>query len=165
MIYRSIFLTIRRLMPMTELRDRIQWHRDRLHAVMSCTKSASSAIIGIAVDQGYMDVQVSIFTYLPDHRQYNTNGKDKITVEHLLTMTSGLEWDEWSAMHGTSANDIDRIYFKCQDDPLACILAKELVNTPGTHFTYRIGNMIVYWGTSAECHRHEYAGFWQAAFS
>jgi CubicO group peptidase (beta-lactamase class C family) len=51
---------------------------------MSCTKSFTSACIGIA-------------------------------IEHLLTMSSGLAWDEWSAAHGTSANDIDRLYFECED--------------------------------------------------
>lgn len=123
--------------------DRIKWHRDSLHMIMSCTKSVTSAIIGIAVDQGYIDVNKSIFTYLPDHQQYKTGGKENITVEHLLTMTSGLDWDEWHAAHSTAANDIDRIYIECQDDPLACILGKELVSTPGTHFTYNGGNMII----------------------
>ena len=123
--------------------ERIQWHRDSAHIIMSTTKSVTSAIIGIAVDQGYIDVNESIFTYLPDHQQYGNGGKEEITVEHLLTMTSGLEWDEWSGMHGTTANDIDVIYMECQDDPLACILSRPLVAEPGKKFNYSGGNMIV----------------------
>ena len=124
--------------------DRIKWHRDSMHMIMSVTKSFTSAIIGIAVDKGYVEsVHQSIFDYLPDHQQYKTGGKENITIEHLLTMTSGLQWDEWSAMHGTSANDIDRIYFECQQDPLACILEKRLVSEPGTNFTYSGGNINV----------------------
>jgi len=123
--------------------DRIKWHKDSLHMIMSCTKSVTSAIVGIAVDKGFFQVEESIFKYLPDHQQYKTGGKDDITIEHLLTMTSGLEWDEWSGAHGTTANDIDRVYIECQDDPLACILEKEITSAPGEEFTYSGGNMII----------------------
>lgn len=110
---------------------------------MSTTKSITSAIVGIAADKGYIDVHKSIFNYLPDHQQYKTGGKENITVEHLLTMTSGLAWDEWHGAHGTTSNDIDRIYFECQTDPVACVLSKDLVSTPGEEFTYSGGNMLV----------------------
>jgi len=123
--------------------DRIQWHRDSMHMIMSCTKSVTSAIVGIAVDKGYFDVHESIFEYLPDHQQFKNGGKENITIEHLLTMTSGLEWDEWSGAHSTTANDIDRIYIECQNDPLSCILGRDLTGTPGEDFTYNGGNMIV----------------------
>lgn len=123
--------------------ERIKWHMDSLHIIMSTTKSVTSAIIGIAVDQGLIDVNESIFTYLPDYQQYNNDGKGDITVEHLLTMTSGLEWDEWRGAHGTTANSIDRIYIECLDDPLSCILSAPLVSEPGKSFTYSGGNMIV----------------------
>ncbi|MEZ5070222.1 MAG: serine hydrolase domain-containing protein [Bacteroidales bacterium] len=123
--------------------ERIQWHRDSLHFIMSCTKSVTSALIGIAVEQGAIDLNESIFAYLPDHRQFNRDGKEAITVEHLLTMTAGLAWDEWGAAHGTSANDIDRIYLEHQKDPLAGILSMPLVARPGTVFNYSGGNMIV----------------------
>ena len=123
--------------------DRIKWHRDSMHMIMSSAKSITSAIVGIAVDKGFFDVHESIFKYLPDHQQFRSGGKENITVEHLLTMTSGLEWDEWSGAHGTTANDIDRIYFECQPDPLSCILGRDLINTPGEKFTYSGGNMLI----------------------
>lgn len=123
--------------------DRIKWNKDSLHTIMSSGKSVTSAIVGITVDKGYFNVEESIFNYLPNHQQYKTGGKENITIEHLLTMTSGLEWDEWHGAHGTTANDMDRIYFECQDDPVACILGRDLISTPGEEFTYSGGNMIV----------------------
>ena len=123
--------------------EKIQWAQDDMHDIMSCSKSITSATIGIAVDQGYIkSVHESIFNYLPGHQQFKTNGKEKITIEHLLTMTSGLKWDEWKD-HGTSANDIDRIYFECSQDPVKCILEKELLHTPGEKFTYNGGGTII----------------------
>ncbi len=123
--------------------ERIQWHRDSLHVLMSCTKSVVSAIAGIAVDKGHLDIQHSIFDYLPDHQQYRTPAKEKITVEHLLSMSSGFEFDEWSRAHGSRANDIDRLHWDCQQDPIACVLERPLIHTPGERFNYNSGCTIV----------------------
>ena len=82
----------------------------------------------------------SIFDYLPDHQYLNTDGKDAITIEHLLTMTSGLEWDEWNTSYNSPANDAFSLFFQC-DDQVACVLKKPLVSEPGTDFTYTGGGM------------------------
>lgn len=121
----------------------VLWNRDRKHNIMSCSKSIVSACFCIAIEEGFIkDVHQSIFDYLPDHQQYKTGGKENITIEHLLTMTSGLQWNEWNAPHGTAANDIDRLYFECADDPVACVLERPLVSEPGQSFTYNGGGII-----------------------
>jgi CubicO group peptidase (beta-lactamase class C family) len=58
-------------------------------------------------------------------------------------MTSGLAWNEWGAPHGTAANDIDRIYFECPNDPIKCVLEREWHSIPGEKFTYNGGGMII----------------------
>jgi len=121
----------------------VSWNRGMIHDVKSVTKSITSTCIGIAIDNGFIEsVHQSIFDYLPDHQHLNTDGKDKITIEHLLTMTSGLEWDEWGAPLSSADNDIIGLWFHC-DDQISCILERPLVNEPGTSFTYSGGNMIV----------------------
>jgi CubicO group peptidase (beta-lactamase class C family) len=121
----------------------VQWDHSLSHQIMSCTKSVTSACIGIAVENGFIeDVNQSIFDYLPDHQQFNSGQKQDITIEHLLTMTSGLEWDEWHASHGTAANDVDRLFLECYNDPLACVLGKPQKHTPGESFTYNGGGII-----------------------
>lgn len=123
--------------------DLVQYDESTLHGIMSCTKSFTSACIDIAIQQGYIEnVHQSIFNYLPDHKEFNTGSKTGITIEHLLTMTSGLEWNEWNAPHGTSANDIDRLYFECADDPLRCVLERKMVAEPGESFTYNGGGIL-----------------------
>lgn len=122
----------------------VQWDREMMHTAMSTSKSFTSACIGIAVEKGFIkSVHQSIFDYLPEYQHLNKEGKDQITIEHLLTMSSGLKWNEWGAPHGTSANDIDRIYFECSEDPLSCILGLPLVDKPGKEFTYNGGGIIV----------------------
>jgi len=121
----------------------VNWNRDMLHGTKSVTKSITSICIGIAIDQGFIEgVHQSIFDYLPEHQHLKTNGKEKITIEHLLTMTSGLEWDEWGAPLNSSKNDIVGLWFHCKDQ-VACILERPIKNEPGTSFTYSGGNMIV----------------------
>ena len=122
----------------------VEWDYNMTHHIMSCTKSITSACIGIAIEKGFIDsVHQSIFDYLPNHQQFNNNEKNKITIEHLLTMTSGLQWNEWNAPHGTAANDIDRLYIECYNDPLYCVLERPMVSNPGQSFTYNGGGMII----------------------
>jgi CubicO group peptidase (beta-lactamase class C family) len=114
-----------------------------VHALQSVTKSITSACTGIAVDNGFIqNVDQSIFDYLPDYQYLNTDGKDKITVEHLVTMTSGLKWDEWSRSLGSESNDIVGIWFS-DKGPIEYVLEKPLKYEPGTRFTYSGGCMIV----------------------
>ena len=57
---------------------------DYIHEIMSCSKSFTSACIGIAIAEGYLpDVNASIFDFLPDHQQYRNQGKENITIEHF----------------------------------------------------------------------------------
>ena len=121
----------------------VTWNRTMLHDICSDAKSITSACIGIAIDKGLIkSVHQSIFDYLPEHQHLNTDGKDKITIEHLLTMTSGLEGDEWSAPYSSSDNPATGIWFT-DKDPIAYILERPLIDEPGTSFSYFGGNMIV----------------------
>ena len=121
----------------------VTWDRNMPHRIMSVTKSITSTCVGIAIDHGFIEsVHQSIFDYLPDHQHLKTDGKDRITIEHLLTMTSGLEWDEWHAPLSSGKNDIVGIWFQ-DKDPVSFILERPLVDEPGTSYTYSGGNMIV----------------------
>ena len=121
----------------------VQWNRRMKHPVMSCTKSFTSAFIGIAIDKGFIkSVNQSIFDYLPDHQQLKTNNKNYITIEHLLTMTSGLAWDEWNAAHGGQlTNDYDHLYVV--DDQIKAVLERPWWAAPGEFFTYNGGGIVI----------------------
>ncbi len=119
----------------------VTWTRDRQHCIHSDSKSFTSLCIGIAIEEGFIEsVDQSIFDYLPGYESYKKDGKEDITIEHLLTMTSGLEWEEWKIDLGSIENDQIGIWFY-EDGPLHYVLRKPLVETPGTHFNYSGGDI------------------------
>ena len=123
--------------------DLIKWDKSIPHGVKSVSKSITSLCIGIAIDKGFIkSVDQSVFDYLPDHQSLRRDGKEKITIEHLLTMTSGLEWGEWNTPLSSEKNDIVGIWFQ-DKDPVSFILEKPLIKEPGTVFNYSGGNTIL----------------------
>jgi CubicO group peptidase (beta-lactamase class C family) len=64
----------------------------------SCTKTITSMLIGIAIDQGKLKLSSPVFSYFPDKKPIENPDprKDKITVEDFLTMSSILECDDWN---------------------------------------------------------------------
>jgi CubicO group peptidase (beta-lactamase class C family) len=84
--------------------------RDALHDIRSATKSLTSALVGIAIADGIIgEIDAGMVRQLSglgvnfrDEEQ-----KRKITIEHLLTMTSGMDADEDDP---ASAGFEDRLY-------------------------------------------------------
>lgn len=121
----------------------VQWNEKRQHNIHSVGKSITSACVGIAIKQGMItSLDDPIFDYLPDYQDQKQGGKGQITIEHLLTMTSGLGWDEWGTSYSSEENDVIRLYLECQD-PIVCILEKPLIHDPGSTFNYSGGDMIL----------------------
>jgi len=55
-------------------------------------KSIVSLLIGVAIDEGKISsVNDPVYKYIPEFKDEN---RKNITIRHLLTMSSGLEWDE-----------------------------------------------------------------------
>jgi CubicO group peptidase (beta-lactamase class C family) len=66
-----------------------------LHDLRSVSKSIVSSCIGIAIAKGKIkSVDQKVFSFFPEYKNLNIGAKKDITIEHLLTMSSGLEWNE-----------------------------------------------------------------------
>ncbi len=73
----------------------VQYAADVKHDVRSISKSVVSLLVGIAIDRGLIrSVDEPVFTFFPEFASLRTSEKDRILVRHLLTMSSGIEWDE-----------------------------------------------------------------------
>lgn len=118
--------------------DYTEFDRNTIHNLMSVTKSITSALVGITIYLGFIqDVNEKVFTYFPEYGYLSNEKKDKITLEHLLTMTSGLEWNESEHSAKDLENDLIQLFY--QSDPIEYILAKPVIHDPGTEFNYNSG--------------------------
>ncbi|TFG34057.1 class C beta-lactamase-related serine hydrolase [Candidatus Thorarchaeota archaeon] len=101
------------------------------HHIYSCTKSFTSALIGTAIDDGYIDsVDTSVLDYFPELAdEYTDSDKDSITIKHLLTMTSGLEWVDQSDYYNMASSTNWAKY----------VLDRQLIDTPGEEWNYNTG--------------------------
>ena len=110
------------------------------HNLASVTKSFTSALIGIAIDKGFIPgVDEKVFSFFPEYDGLRDERKDKLTLEHLLTMTSGLEWNGMDVPVSTRDPRNDLIQLFMVDDPIAYVLAKPVVDEPGTRWYYNGG--------------------------
>lgn len=67
---------------------------DKIAGVFSVTKSVTSLLCGIAVDEGYVkSVDDAVTEYIPELKQRDSLWQ-KLTIRHLLDMRSGLDFDD-----------------------------------------------------------------------
>ncbi|MCI0482675.1 MAG: beta-lactamase family protein, partial [Candidatus Dadabacteria bacterium] len=66
--------------------------RDSINTSFSVAKSVTSALVGIAIDEGLIEgVDAPVVNYLPELKG---KGLDTLTIRHLLMMSSGLKYVE-----------------------------------------------------------------------
>jgi len=112
----------------TYLRSRAD--RDRYHHVQSVTKSVTALVLGTARDRGYFpDLSQTTGELFADEMPGLEPIKATITLQQLLTMTSGIDFDNL---------DFDlEMYTFHHADPLRYILEKPMYAAPGVRFRYR----------------------------
>jgi len=112
--------------------------RDDTHNLCSVTKSFTSALIGIAIDKGYIQsTEKKVYQFFNEYADIFSKSSEKkaISLKHLLTMTSGIEWDDETYPYMDSRNDMNRLF--SSNDPIRYILSKDLIEIPGDFFAYR----------------------------
>ncbi|HOT91030.1 MAG TPA: serine hydrolase [Anaerolineae bacterium] len=101
------------------------------HELYSCTKSFISALVGIAAAEGRLETDESVLSCFPDHNFANTDArKSAMTIEHLLTMSSGLDWPEGDPIYRQMWVRRDWVQF---------VLDRPMTNEPGSQFNYNSG--------------------------
>ena len=116
------------------------YQRDDLHYVYSVTKSVTSALIGIAISQGHISGTATLMLdFFPEYEAFENDVPEKhlITLEHLLTMSAGFRWDEWSTEYGHPQNDVTML--ANSGDWILHMLELPMAHDPGTDFTYNSG--------------------------
>jgi len=122
------------------------WHpylkKENLHSIQSVTKSVVAAVVGIAVGRGdFPDLDTPVLTFFDTDTIANVDDrKRRMTIRHLLTMTTGLEWNEdypYSDPRNTfaiMARDSNWVKFT---------LDKPMSSEPGEAFQYNSGATLI----------------------
>lgn len=105
--------------------------------IYSCTKSVTSALIGIAIEEGYIGgVDDIVLDYFPNRTIDNRDvWKETMTIEDMLTMRSGFSWDE--ADYSRPDNDYMLMYDA--PNPVQYVLDKPMTSAPGSTWVYNTG--------------------------
>lgn len=102
------------------------------------TKSITSTAVGIAIDIGFIgSVDDKVADYFPEYEDFMIDEKADMTIKDLLTMSSGLPFDESSYPYGDPRNGVTQLF--TNTDPIQWVLEQPLDYTPGTTFFYNSG--------------------------
>lgn len=99
--------------------------------IASVSKSMLSALIGIAIEQGYFaSTDARVADFLPMYfDEADDSAKREMTIHHMLTMTQGLAWQE---------NEASRLLNR-SENWVADILRLPMSSEPGARFNYSTG--------------------------
>jgi len=107
------------------------------HDMRSVSKSATSLLVGIAIDRKLLaGVDEPAVKFFPEYSALKTPGWDAITLGNLLTMSSGIKWDEnlpWTDPRN------DEPHLGKDPDPISYVLAKPVATPPGAVWNYNGG--------------------------
>jgi CubicO group peptidase (beta-lactamase class C family) len=108
------------------------------HDVRSIGKSVTGLLYGIALEQGKVPApSTPVFDAYPQLVEIADSSKRAITVESLLNMTNGLQWQEG----GIGPNDELRLFWKT--DIARYVLGHSLETAPDTAFNYNGGGTAI----------------------
>lgn len=123
--------------PWGHKEGRIEFTATTKHDMRSASKSVTSLLVGIAIDRKLIaGVDERVTKFFPERQSVKSAGWDAITLRHLLTMSSGIQWDE--ALPWTDPNN-DEPHLAFDADPIGYVLAKPIAAPPDTLWTYNGG--------------------------
>ncbi|MBV8191308.1 MAG: serine hydrolase [Alphaproteobacteria bacterium] len=116
---------------------RVDYGPEVRHDLRSISKSVTSLLVGIALAEGkFPPLDSSVFDAFPDYADLRTPEKARITFRDLLTMSSGLDWEEdlpWDDPRNNEAGMMRAA------DPFRYILSRPVAYPPGTVYAYSGG--------------------------
>jgi CubicO group peptidase (beta-lactamase class C family) len=107
------------------------------HDMRSASKSVVSLLVGIAIDRKLIaGVDEPVVKFFPEYAALKTPGWVGVTLRHLLTMSSGIQWDE---NRGWTDPANDEPYLGKLDDPIGYVLGKPIAVAPDETWNYNGG--------------------------
>lgn len=116
------------------------YNADKTHTLQSVSKSFTSALVGIAIEQGkFKGVDEKVLDFFPGVNDIKNMDQRKaaMRLRDLLTMRSGTDYHERGpGSPHFQLNDLDRGWDRFY-------LNRKMITQPGTHFNYDSGGVIL----------------------
>lgn len=109
-----------------------------VHSLQSVSKSLASALVGIAIEQGHIaSVDTPFYDFFSEYDGFANwdERKSRMTLENVLNMRHGWQWDEWSYPYSDSRNSLGEIYRR-HLDRVKGLLDLPMQTEPGSTFAY-----------------------------
>lgn len=137
------------------------YNREKLHFLASVSKSITSLLIGIAIDQNITaDVETKVYEFFPEYEGTKwIDQKYPITLKHILTMAAGLDWDATRYSRRDPRHTTHQMYDS--GDPIGFVFGRNVIAAPGGKFYYNSGLTILLGGivkNTAGLYIDEFAG-------
>jgi CubicO group peptidase (beta-lactamase class C family) len=119
------------------------YSRSKRHPLYSVTKSVTSMLVGIAIDQGFIEgLDVPVSRLLPDYDSANPDPRrEQMTLEHLLTMSDGIDWREHDFPYEDERNIVGQAELSA--DAVQFVLDRPMARAPGEAWAYNSGDSIL----------------------
>lgn len=116
---------------------RVSMTTETRHDLRSVTKSVVSALVGIAHGEGAIpSLDQPVVQWFPEYPELDTPGRRRVTLAHVLSMTSGFEWNE-DVPYNDPRND--EIRMTRDPQPLRYALSRPFAADPGSDYKYNGG--------------------------
>jgi CubicO group peptidase (beta-lactamase class C family) len=112
-----------------------------LNTSFSMAKSFASSLVGIAIDEGHIkSVDEPITNYIPQLLKKDNRFKS-ITIRNLLTMSSGIKYEEGATLPWSDEADDTKTYYSTDLRELA--LNSQIEGKPAQYFEYNNYNPLL----------------------
>jgi CubicO group peptidase (beta-lactamase class C family) len=110
----------------------------RVHELMSITKSVTSALTGMAIGRGEISgVGAALVSFLGDFDLSRIDSRLRtVTLEHLLTMQTGIAWNEMTAPPDETNNTSQ---LEASEDWVQFTIERPMDAAPGEKWVYNSG--------------------------
>ena len=120
----------------------VRFDATTLHDLRSVSKSVTSALFGIALASGAIrDIDTPVLQYFPEYEDLQTPERRRIRLRDVLSMTSGLDWDEDSRPYGDPLNS--ETAMDAASDYYRFVLSRPVAAPPGERFRYSGGDTML----------------------
>src|SRR5262249_5782934 len=118
---------------------RVVFGPDVLHDLRSVSKSVVSLAYGIALADGKVPPpEARLYEQFPGYAELaRQQGRDRITIHHVLSMTLGLEWDELTVPYGDPRNS--ETAMEVSSNRYRFILSRPIAREAGAKWIYCSG--------------------------